>query len=161
MKTASLNELRKELFTLSEEQLRDTCLRIIKHKKENKELLHYLVFEASNEQEFISAIKEDITEEFAAMNMTNLYWAKKTIRKILRTINKYIRFSGQKQTEIELRLFFCQQIKETGLRIDRSQALLNLYKRQVRSIEKALAALHPDLQFDFKDDLMEVRSVIK
>jgi len=157
MKIASLSQLKKEISLLSGEELRDICLRIVKHKKENKELLHYLIFEASNEDAFISAIKEDIVEEFAVMNMTNLYWAKKTIRKILRSINKYIRFSGQKQTEIELRLFFCNQIKESGLRIDRIQALLNLYKRQIIAIEKALATLHPDLQYDYTEEIDDIR----
>jgi len=159
MKIASLSQLKKELSTLSSEELRETCLRIVKHKKENKELLHYLVFESSNEEAFTSAVKEEVVEEFEAMNKANLYWAKKTIRKILRSINKYIRFSGKKQTEVELRLFFCQQIQDSGLKIIRSQALYNLYQRQIILIEKALTTMHPDLQFDYQEQISVIQKV--
>ncbi len=154
---ASLSQLKKELSTLSADELKAICLRVVKHKKENKELLNYLIFESKDEQYFIATIKEDIEEGMSTMNMTNLYWAKKTIRKVLRTINKHIRFSGQKQTEVELRIFFCNQIKESGLLFQRSQVLLNLYSRQITLIEKALSALHEDLQFDYEGEMDEIR----
>ena len=157
MIVASLSQLKKELANYSAEELRDVCIRLVKHKKENKELLHYLVFESEDEQSFIAAIKADIEEDMSVMNSANLYWAKKTIRKTLRTLNKHIRFSGQKQTEVELRLFFCQEIKNSQLPIERSQVLQNLYDRQISLIEKALSTLHEDLQFDYRTELNDLK----
>ena len=46
MKAATLNELRKELQALSSKELVEICLRLAKYKKESKELLTYLIFEA-------------------------------------------------------------------------------------------------------------------
>ena len=157
MKIATISELKKELSNYSVAELRELCLRLAKYKKESKELLHYLVFEASDEESYIAAIKEEIQGGFEAINKANLCWAKKTIRKVLRILNKYIRFSGKKQTEVELRLFFCDQLIETNLAISNSQVLVNLYNGQLRKIEKALSALHPDLQFDYEEDLQRLQ----
>jgi hypothetical protein len=39
METASISEIKKELKTLTPQQLQDICIRLAKYKKENKELL--------------------------------------------------------------------------------------------------------------------------
>ncbi|MFW5774472.1 MAG: hypothetical protein ACOCWD_07300, partial [Tangfeifania sp.] len=102
METASISEIKKELKNLSPQQLQDVCTRLAKYKKENKELLSYLLFESFNEQHFIQEVKDEIDEQFSHLNNSSLYLAKKTLRKVLRTTRKYIRFSGSKQTEVEL-----------------------------------------------------------
>ena len=84
----------------------DVCLRLIKYKKENKELLTYLLFEAQDEASYIKGIKEDIDEQFKELNTSNLYVTKKGLQKIVRTTSKYIKYSGIRQTEIELLLYF-------------------------------------------------------
>lgn len=150
MYTASLNELKKELTTLDAQELRQLCIRLAKYKVENKELLSYLLFHSENEEGFIEQVKLDVEEQFASLNAGNLYWAKKTIRKVLRTTNKYVRYSGKKQTEVELRLYFCQRIKETGMPFRQSTALGNLYDGQLKKINKALNTLHDDLQYDYR-----------
>ena len=50
MKTASIQELKQELQATSQTKLLDLCLRLAKFKKENKELLTYLLFEAHDEE---------------------------------------------------------------------------------------------------------------
>ena len=157
MKIATVRELKKELAERPNDKLVEICLRLAKHKKETKELLHYLIFESHDESSYISAIKEEVEEGFDNMNMANLYWAKKSIRKILRSLNKYIRFSGIKETELELRLFFCRQIVDSGLDIPRSAVLLNLYYRQMNTCQKLFDALHPDLQFDYETELNDLQ----
>ena len=49
MKTATVTELKKELKTRSQSDLVELCLKLSKFKKENKELLTYLLYEADNE----------------------------------------------------------------------------------------------------------------
>jgi len=153
MKAASLSELKQELTTLTPKQLLDICMRLAKHKKENKELITYLLFEASDEETFIKNIKTETEVQFSEMNSSNLYLAKKSIRKILRTINKFIRYSGLKQTEAELRIHYCKTLEQSGIHFRKSPVLCNLYNHQLKKIEAAIATLHEDLQYDFKKEM--------
>ena len=85
MKSASINEIKKELNTLSHENVLAICIRIIKYKKDNKELVNYLLFEAHDEAAYIRNIKLEMQEQFAEVNKTSFYLAKKTIRKAIHT----------------------------------------------------------------------------
>ena len=156
MKTVSLKELKTEISTLSHPQMLDLCMHLAKYKKENKELLSYLLFEAHDEQSFIEKVKALAIEQFSDINKSNLYLTKKTIRKILRTINKYIKYSGIKQTEVELLIFFCQQFKNASIPVYPNTALGNIYLRQILKINKALASLHEDLQYDYSVEIKDL-----
>ena len=57
MKAATLNEIKQELTNLPSTRVLELCLRLGRFKKENKELLTYLLFEAHNIPEFIENIK--------------------------------------------------------------------------------------------------------
>lgn len=156
IETASVASIKKELQTLPPKVLKELCLRLVKYKKENKELLSYLLFEAQDEENFVEQVKEEIREGFQSMNQANLYWVKKSIRKVLRLTTKYIRYSGLKQTEVTLLVYFCQQLKTSGIPFRQSTTLLNLYRAQLKKIDKALAALHEDLQYDYAEAIAEL-----
>src|SRR4051812_46346301 len=111
MKAASIHEVKKELSELSPAKVKELCLRLAKYKKENKELLTYLLFEAHNERDYIENLKKEIDSLFEEINTDNLYYAKKGIRKTLRITNKFIRYSGIKETEVEVLIYFCTKIK--------------------------------------------------
>jgi hypothetical protein len=153
MKTATLSELKKELNTISPKQLLNLCMRLAKYKKDNKELLTYLLFEAENEQAYVKGIKLQMDEQFSEMNKSNNYLAKKGLRKILRSTNKFIKYSDSKETEAELLLYFCSKVKKSGIRIDSNTVLNNLYQQQLKKIDKVLSSLHEDLQYDYKKEL--------
>lgn len=153
MKTASISDIKKELGNLEPEKVRALCLRLAAYKKDNKELLNYLLFEANDEESYVNSIKEEMTNALKEMNKSNLYFAKKTIRKVLRMMNRYIKFSGNKQTTVELLIFFCQEIRATKLPIHKNKVLANLYQRQLEAIQKALSSLHEDLQFDYQQKI--------
>jgi len=68
MKAASINEIKKELTDLSAERLVELLLQVTKYKKDNKELLTYLLFEAGNKQIFISSIKKEVKVLFEEIN---------------------------------------------------------------------------------------------
>jgi predicted CopG family antitoxin len=156
MKTASVAELKKKLSDMPPKVLKELCLRLVKYKKENKELLTYLLFSADDEEGYIQEIKEEMDEAFEEINSANLYWAKKSIRKILRLATKYIKYSGNKQTEVVVLLYFCRKMLDSGIKFKSSTTLLNLYERQVIKINKALSTLHEDLQYDYADELQAV-----
>jgi hypothetical protein len=153
MKAASIHEVKRELSTLEPSRILDLCLRLGKYKKENKELLTYLLFEADDEQAYIRNLKEQIDEQFKELNMDNLYYTKKGLRKMLRITNKFVRYSGQKEAEIEVLLYFCFKIKKAKIRIDQSAALMNLYQGQLKKINKTLLDLHEDLQYGYQQEL--------
>ena len=54
MQTATIAKLKRELKFKSEEELKELCLLLAKFKKDNKELLTYLLFERGDEDAFIS-----------------------------------------------------------------------------------------------------------
>lgn len=153
MKASTISTLKKELATLPHSDVIDICMRLIKYKKENKELLSYLLFDANNELEYIRSIKSEIDLQFSEINHSQLYFAKKSIRKILKTTNKYIRYSGHKQTEVELLIHFCAKFKKSGIPIKSSNSMSNLYDNQVRKIRVSISALHEDLQHDYLEEI--------
>lgn len=153
MKAASLNELRKELVYLDIKAVQDLCMRLAKYKKENKELLTYLLFEANDESGYIENVKAEIESQFEELPESNLYLIKKSIRKILRIANKQIKYSGSKKTEVELRIFFCSKIRQAHIKMDPGTVLYNLYQQQRKKIDQALAALPEDLQYDYQHEL--------
>jgi len=153
MKAASLKEIKTELSLSHPKRVEELCMRMAKFRKENKELLTYLLFEANDENAYISNIKLEVDELFKEVNKSNVYLAKKTVRKILRLANKYINFSKSKETEVEIRIHFCKKLKKLGMPLHVNTVLGNLYLRQFQKIEKTLAALHEDLQFDYSEEL--------
>ena len=153
MKAATINEIKQELNALAPAKLLELCLRLAKYKKENKELLTYLLFEAHDEAAFIETVKQDMEEQFSAINDTNLYFAKKSLRKILRTTAKYIRHTGSKQAEVELLLHFCRTLSNSPIPIHKNTVLNNLYQFQLKKIAKVIDTLHEDLQYDYLKEL--------
>lgn len=157
MRSSTIHEIKQELVTLNTAEVTALCLRLARFKKENKELLTYLLFEAQDEQNYIKNIKQEIGELFAEINLSHIYFAKKTLRKILRVINKHSRYSGNKQTDMELRIFFCQQLKASGIPIRQNAVISNIFDGQLKKINAALAALHEDLQHDYSNEIAALR----
>ena len=149
MKAVSVVTIKKELQHRSSEELMQLCLRLSKFKKENKELLTYLLFEAHDESGYIETVKAEIDAQFELINTSSYFYIKKSIRKILRNIKKYARYSLKKETEVELLLYFCQQLKTFKPSIKNNTTLINIYNRQLALSEKILSGLHEDLQYDF------------
>lgn len=150
MKAASVHEIKQALMGNSAKQLTELCLRLAKFKKENKELLTYLLFEAHNEEAYIETVNLQITEAFSEIDpLQNLYFVKKTLRKILRIASKHIRYIGSKQAEVAILLHFCRSLKKSGIPFMKSTALANLYKQQIKKIHAGITTLHEDLQYDY------------
>ena len=148
MKPATVPQIKKELIHLSQKELIALCLRLSKFKKENKELLTYLIFE-TNEADYIESIKEEITQQYSQINTSSYYFIKKSVRKILRLTKKHIRYTQNKETEVELLLYFCEQLKTMQPSMKNNVSLQNIFNRQIILINKAIVKLHEDLQYDY------------
>ena len=153
MKAASVNEIKQELKKLNATELIEICQRLARFKKENKELLTFLLFEAHDLENYINSVKEEIDEGFTQVNLSSVHFAKKTLRKILRICNKHIRYTGSKTAEVEILLRYVTNFKGLKLSWSKSTALTNLYKSQLKKIEISIATMHEDLQHDYLKDL--------
>lgn len=156
MKTVSINEIKQELQHVSATEITELCLRLARFKKENKELLSYLIFDAHDIASYTNELKQRIDDMFKDVNRQNIYLAKKTLRKILREINKQSRITLNKQTDAELRIHFATALKNTGIDIHKNKALENMFAQQIKKAKTALAGLHEDIQYDYKKQLEKI-----
>lgn len=153
MQIESITEIKKELQHYTKEEILQFCLRLGRFKKENKALLSYLLFQAHNEDTYVVSVKQTLKIDFDQMNCDSYFYMKKTIRKILRQIKTFSRYSSHKTTEIELLLYFCEQLNNLQPNIHHNKTLSNLYQRQIQYISKKISTLHNDLQFDYNTQL--------
>jgi len=149
MKAVSVVTIKKELKHLSSEELGDLCLRLARFKKENKELLTYLLFESHDESGYIESVKGYMDEAFELINTNSYFYIRKSVRKILKNVKKFIRYSPKKETEVELLIYFCEKLKAFKPTINRSTQLVNMYNRQLLLARKTIDKLHEDLQYDY------------
>ncbi|MEO6316359.1 MAG: hypothetical protein ABIU63_05020 [Chitinophagaceae bacterium] len=156
MKAASISEIKAGLQDLPPLRLAALCLQLAKYKKDNKELLSYLLFEESDVAAYTAAVKTDMDEQFAAINTRQLYFAKKSLRKILRIAGKHIRYTGSKQVEAELLIYFCQLMKNSGIQYTTSTVLMNLYQAQLKKINAAIAGFHEEEQYDYLKEIKKL-----
>ena len=149
MKAASINEIKQELQSLPASRLNELCLRLARFKKDNKELLTYLLFEAEDETAYIESVKKEIDQEFEGLPKPNLYLTKKSLRKVLRTAAKQIRYAGSPQAEVELLTHFLRKLDRSGIPYKDSPVLVNLYRQQLKKVRSVISGLHEDLQYDY------------
>jgi len=153
MKAVTIKELKEELTNCTPKELRDLCLRLSRFKKENKELLTYLLFDSSDEAVYIEDVKKEVDEQFEMVNKKSHYLTKKSFRKILRLIRKFSRYSPKKETEVELLIYFCKKLKKFTPSIQKNNGLQNFYLKQIDTVRKKITLLHEDLQFDYGTEL--------
>ena len=160
MKAVALKKLKEELSHKSSNELIELCLHLSKFKKENKELLTYLMFESHDEEAYIESVKAQMDDLFLDINTKNFFFIRKSARKILTLTKKYIRYSKKKETEAELLFHYCYKLKNFSPSITNSSRLLNVYQTQLRMIKKAVSTLHEDLQYDYQVDIenLEIHS---
>ena len=137
----------------------ELCLRLSRFKKENKELLTYLLFESSDEPGYLISVKREIDEQFEQINTSSSYFIKKSIRKILKNTRKYIRYSGKKETEVDLLIYFCFKLNQFEPSIHKNTSLRNLFDKLIAHIRKTILSLHEDLQYDYGKELEELQKL--
>ncbi len=151
MKPEKLSDIKKELSGRTVQELTEICLKIAKYKKENKELLNYLLFDSDDPISFGEKIKTMLNEDFKTMQK-HYYYSTKSLRKILRLMNRFTKYTSNKQVEIELSLWFCNNFL---LYVDLKTShkpLQGILFRQLEKISKLLPKLHEDLQFDYQSE---------
>jgi uncharacterized membrane protein YgaE (UPF0421/DUF939 family) len=153
MKAASVKEIKSALENIPPKELLDICVRLVKFKKENKELATYILFDETDEIGYVKNVKSSLELLFEDVNKTNPYFAKKTLRKIVRVANRYIKYSNEATTEVEVLLFVAESIRNLHLDMSKSTSLENIYLGLIKKIKKTVQALHEDLQYDYLKQL--------
>ena len=158
MKAASVITLKQALKEKSKQELLSLCLSMAKFKKENKELLSYLLYDTENETGYIRDVKLEIESQFVAINYDNYHFVKKGVRKVLRNCKKYIRYSKKTITEIELLLHYSEKLLEISDLFNKNVTLVGIFQRQIEIVKKKIPKLHEDLQFDYN---LEIKSLLE
>jgi len=157
MKAASLHQIKKELETYSPQKMLDITLKLIKHKTENKEFVSYLLFDENDLAGYIFDLREDITGMLTDIRYLPGYQIKKILRKALKFITRYSRYTHAKETDAELLLHFCSLMKENGLLRNTNKAITVIFYKQLEKVEKMLPVLHEELQFDYHQKIEALR----
>ncbi|WP_423148306.1 hypothetical protein [Rubrolithibacter danxiaensis] len=151
MHSEKLSDIKKELATLSSSEIISFCLKLAKYKKDNKEFLSYLIYDSSDSQAYITKVKDNLEKDFLNLN-NHEYYSLKSLRKILRAINRYAKFTSSKEAETELLCWFCNNCLNHVNLNSSYKPLKNLYFRQLVKIKNLLGKLHEDLQFDYQQE---------
>ena len=146
-----LQDIKKELQHLSSLQIANLCLRLARYKKENKELLAYLLFQAENQDSFIEQVKAESGFMFSQLPVHS-YNAAKGMRKILRLLSKYNKFMGSKEAEIDLLINFCNNYVQYTDRKVTYKPMRLILTRQMEKIRTLIGKLHEDMQEDYTQE---------
>ena len=152
MKAASIAEIKKALVRLDHGDLLEACLRLARFKKDNKELLTYLLFLSRDERGFADYLCREIDEQFSLTPNAH----KKTVRKVIRWMNKCLRFSGIKDSEVQVRIHFCRVLKSSDTPILKSKVMTNMYNGQLKKIRTVIEKFHDDLRHDIEREIQEL-----
>ncbi len=160
IESPKLAELKKELNFLQAPELKELCLRLAKHKTENKELLHFLLFYADKKDEYVEDVKTLIVNEFDNLH-PSVYLATKQIRKLLRLANKHIKFIATKHLEAEIVLAFCREFITHPIITINQKATIAILISQLKRLMRVIPKLEDDFQFDYQKQFDDLIVLIK
>jgi len=156
MKAASLSQIKKQLVKLDQGEMLEACLRLARFKRDNKELLTYLLFASEDEEVYAASLCAEIDELFQSINKSSLYYAKKGIRKTIRWMEKFLRYSGKDETAIEVRIHFCKTLLNSKIPIHESRVTSNMLHSQLKKIDKVMSKFHPDIQYEYRAEVDKI-----
>ena len=150
-----LSDLKKELFELSKPELIQLCLRVAKLKRENKELLAYLIYDVDDPLFYAQKLKHEIKEVFE-QPFQHAYYLTKSIRKAMRLISKYYRFTSNKQGETELLIYLVDEFHQSWRNEYRYQALGKVILRCLEKAQTNIKKIDEDYRADFEHPILEL-----
>ena len=110
---------------------------------------YYTRVYADTKDVYIGSIKEIIINEFDDLH-PSIYYVKKQLSKLIRIMNKHIKFISEKDKEIEIVLCFCDEFIKHPIVKAGYKALSMILYRQLKRANKILPKLNEDLHFDYQ-----------
>ena len=111
-------------------------------------MLTYLLFDSESPLEYAQRVKLEIKMHFDELNI-HYYYSTKSLRKTLRLINKYSRFTKFKPGEIELLLHFSHLFVTIIPKETKHLPLLGLHHRSLAKAASLIKKIHEDLHYDY------------
>jgi hypothetical protein len=155
----SLASLKKELSSLERSELINICTRLARHKKENKELLAYLLLDADDPLHYAEKTKPLLDEPFDVPYHSAWAFAKR-LRKTLRLIAKYQRFTGSVRGEVELLIYFLQKFQGNLLHELKYQAIQKIVFRCMQKLEVLIHKVDEDYRSDYTEPLQCLKETL-
>lgn len=148
MKTNGIAEIKKTIKNISQTELAEICLKLARLKKDNKEYIHFLLYESADPLAYAEDVKESLHDSLTNLNRHPGLKVKE-LRKHLRFLSRHIRYTSSTEVEITLIIWFAEMmITYAGVR-QSNKALYSLFIRQIEKVRKSFPKLHEDLQFDY------------
>lgn len=160
MRAASVKEIKDEVAALPHKELVVLLQRLARFKKENKELLTFLLFESQDMEGYLTSVRQEMLEGMLDIRPRQSWLAKKTIRKTLRIAMKHIRLSASRQAEADLLLYFLKLVIESGIDLPANPVVLNLCQNQLRKAKAAIETLHDDLQYEYRIESERIEALL-
>ncbi len=157
MQYPSLAQIKKELSYLTDKELVEIITDLSKFSRDNKAYLFFKLNAETQPNLFVEMVQEELTNEFDKARDGNYFYAKKSAQKIRRQMNKLLKLTKNKAQQVEVILFFCEQMKEREYLAYRHPVLENLFEVQLSKANKLILGLHEDLQYDYQGRLEELR----
>lgn len=157
MQLPSLAQIKKELKTLDEKELIDVIIDLSKFTRDNKAYLYFRLFEKDNPRLFVEMVEGELEWHFQNANTKSYFTAKKSAQAIRRKLNKNLKLTKDKTAQIELIAYFCEKIRAYGYLGYHHPVIENLYQAQIRKMEKLIAGLHEDLQYDYREMISQLK----
>lgn len=156
MEIPSLADLKKDLSYLSEKELITLITDLAKFSKDNKAFLYFKLNERDQPNLFVDSVKEELDEAFQTANTKNYHLGKKSAQSIRRKLNKALKLNKNKADQVELILYFCEELKKYGYLKFKHPVINNLFQVQLGKAKKLISTLHEDIQSDFEYRLEEL-----
>ncbi len=153
MVAASAKTLKETLDTKNNTELKELITRLLKFKKENKELATYLLFYENEEHDFVADAKSAILTQFEEVNTKTVFYAKKGLRKMLRIAAKFSKYSSEKTTTVDLGIYLGSLLIILPSHLKASPLIKNMYSSNLKKINTTLQNLHEDIQFDYNQQI--------
>lgn len=158
MKPADSKDIKAALTKLESATLREIILRLARLKKENKELLTYILFDAADKEGYVAEINHYVTQQMGEVNVKSAHFARKSLRRILKTAWRLVKYSGDAECVIQVNLHLLEEMNKSKIPFGKSTALENIRSQVKAAIEKNLKLVHADLAHDFKRQLQKMEN---
>jgi hypothetical protein len=155
-----LNDLKKDIQGLPQAEVVRLLFRLARLKAENKELLNYLLYFEHDPMAFADEMKAEVLLPFTEP-FVNSWTLGKKLRKSLRLVAKYARFTGNRAGESELLLCLAENYLETYRFEYRQTALAKIAVRCLKKVQDNFDRIHEDFKADYEGRYNETLSLLK
>lgn len=155
-----LNELKKDVQGLPHPELVRLLMRMARLKTENKELLHYMLYYENDPLSYANELKQEVLLPFEEA-FTHSRVLSKRIRKSLKIIARFTRFSSNREGESDLLLSLVENYLETYRYEYRQLVLARMVVRCLKKVYDNFDRIHEDYRADYSGRYNEALNLLR